>query len=163
MHSYKGPTDFIFAGKPHTKRPMSIYRTILEEFQKVQHIAEMDQRKENSKRRKYTLHSFRRTSFSIINEQTNSEFAHYFLGHSGSPYWTRKESERRNIYRTKCMPFLTVYQETRNNTIEAALKEKEQEIQLLRQRDTLNTDAILTLSDRLEQIAKEIEVLKQKK
>ena len=53
--------DFIFAGKPHTKRPMSIYRTLLEEFQKVQHIAEKDARKENSKRRKIILHSFRRT------------------------------------------------------------------------------------------------------
>jgi hypothetical protein len=40
--------------------------------------------------------------------------------------------------------------------------EKEQEIKLLRQRDAMNTDAISTLSDRLEQVFKEIEVLKQK-
>jgi hypothetical protein len=29
------------------------------------------------------------------------------------------------------MPFLTIYQETRDNTIEAALKEKDRSIQLL--------------------------------
>jgi integrase len=132
MYHYKQPTDFIFAAKPYTKHPMSIYRTLLEEFQKVQDIADKGHRKENSKRRKYTLHSFRRTCFSIINEQTNSEFAHYYLGHfSGSPYWTHKESERQNIYQTKCMPFLTIYQETRDNTIENALKKKDKSIQLL--------------------------------
>ena len=134
MYPYKGPSDFIFAGKPHTKHPMSIYRTILEEFQKVQHIADKDARKENSKRRKFTLHSFRRTCFSIINENTNSEFAHYYLGHSNSPYWTHNEIERHNIYRTKCMPFLTVYQESRDNSIEAALREKDQTIKLLSNR-----------------------------
>ncbi|MGH9976579.1 MAG: hypothetical protein ACRD8Z_12200, partial [Nitrososphaeraceae archaeon] len=41
--------------------------------------------------------------------------------------------------------------------------EKEQEIKLLRQRDAMNTDAITTLSDRLEQVFKEIEVLKERK
>jgi integrase len=134
MYPYKKSTDFIFAGKPHTKYPTSIYRTILDEFQKVQHIADKDARKENSKRRRFTLHSFRRTCFSIINENTNSEFAHYYLGHSNSPYWTHKEIERHNIYRTKCMPFLTVYQETRDNSIEAALREKDQTIKLLSNR-----------------------------
>jgi integrase len=134
MHPYKKPTDFVFAMKPHTKSPMSIYRTILEEFQRVQHIADKDARKENSRRRKITLHSFRRTTFSIINEQTNSEFAHYYLGHSNSPYWTHKEQERREIYRTKCMPFLTIYQETRDNTIENVLREKDRTIKLLTNR-----------------------------
>lgn len=131
MHSYKKPTDFVFAMKPHTKHPMSMYRTMLEEFQNVQHLSERDARKENSKRRKITLHSFRRTNFSIINEQTNSEFAHYYLGHSNSSYWTHKEEERRDIYFKKCMPFLTIYQETRDNTIEDALRQKDKAIQQL--------------------------------
>jgi len=134
MHPYKGPTDFVFAMKSHTKRPMSIYRTILEEFQKVQHIAEKDARKENSLRRKITLHSFRRTCFSIINENTNSEYANYFLGHHHSVYWTHTEKERREIYQKKCMPFLTIYQETRDNTIENALREKDITIKLLTNR-----------------------------
>ena len=74
----------------------------------------------------------RRTCFSIINENTNSQFADWFLGHHHSVYWTHNEEEKRNIYRTKCMPFLTIYQDTRNNTIENTLKEKDREIALLK-------------------------------
>jgi integrase len=158
----KQSQDLIFALEDG-KKPESLYTRLLEQFQKLEGIADKNQTKEGSHRRKVTLHSFRRTAYSIISENTSSDFANWFLGHHHSSYWTHKESERRNIYRTKCMPFLTVYQETRDNTIEAALKEKEQEIKLLRQRDALNTDAIATLSDRLEQVVKEIEVLKQKK
>lgn len=129
-HSSKQPQDLIFALEDG-KKPESIYTRILEQFQKLQHIAEKGQRKENSRRRKITLHSCRRTAFSIINENTNSEYANYILGHSNSPYWTHKETERRNIYHTKCMPFLTIYQETRDNTIENALREKDKAIQQL--------------------------------
>lgn len=92
---------------------------MLEQFERLQKMADKDQRKENLRRRKITLHSFRRTAFSIINEQTNSEYANWFLGHNHSVYWTHKEAERRSPYRTRCMPFLTIYQETRDNTIEA--------------------------------------------
>ena len=134
MHPSKRPEDFIFAMKEDTRIPTSIYNRLLEQFQKLQHIAEKDQRKENSERRKITLHSLRRTCFSIINEQTNSEYANWFLGHNHSVYWTHKEQERREIYRTKCMPFLTIYQETRDNTIENALREKDRTIKLLTNR-----------------------------
>ena len=133
MHSSKQPQDLIFAIEDG-KKPESIYTRLLEQFQKLQRIVVKDQRKENSKRRKITLHSFRRTCFSIINENTNSEFANYFLGHHHSVYWTHKETERRNIYHTKCMPFLTIYQETRDNTIENALREKDITIKLLTNR-----------------------------
>jgi integrase len=133
MHPSKRPDDLIFALEDG-RLPRSIYTRLLEQFQKLQHITEKDTRKENSLRRKITLHSFRRTCFSIINENTNSEFANYFLGHHHSVYWTHKEQERRDLYRTKCMPFLTIYQETRDNTIEAALREKDQTIKLLTNR-----------------------------
>lgn len=120
MHS----DTLIFSIQKRSKVPKTIYFKKLHQFEKLQTIANKDQRKENSRRRKITLHSFRRTCFSIINEQTNSEYANWFLGHNHSVYWTHKEQERRNIYRIKCMPFLTIYQETRDNTIEASLKER---------------------------------------
>jgi len=134
MHPSKRPQDFIFAMKIDTREPNSIYNRLLEQFQKLQHIADKDARKENSERRKLTLHSLRRTCFSIINEQTNSEYANWFLGHNHSVYWTHKEQERREIFRTKCMPFLTVYQDTRSNTLEDALREKDKTIKLLTNR-----------------------------
>lgn len=130
MHETKRPYDLIFSIRG-TNKPIVIYNRVLEQFEKLQSIANKDQRKENSKRRKYTLHSFRRHTFSTINEQTNSEYANWFLGHNHSVYWTHKEQERREIYRTKCMPFLTIYQETRDNTIENTLKEKERTIAML--------------------------------
>jgi hypothetical protein len=38
------------------------------------------------------------------------------------------------MYASKCMPFLTIYQETRDDTIESALKEKDRTIKLLTNR-----------------------------
>ena len=128
------PETLIFSVKKDAKAPSTIYFKILLQFEKLERIADKDQRKENSKRHKITLHSFRRTAFSIINEQTNSEYANWFLGHNHSVYWTHKEEARREIYRTKCMPFLTIYQETRDNTIEDALQEKDRTIKLLTNR-----------------------------
>ncbi len=126
------PDTLVFSIQKRSKSAETIYFKMLHQFEKLQTVANKDARKENSRRRKITLHSFRRTCFSVINEQTNSEFANWFLGHNHSVYWTHKEQERREIYRTKCMPFLTIYQETRDNTIENALKEKNTEIQILR-------------------------------
>jgi hypothetical protein len=76
------------------------------------------------------------------------------LGHNKSPYYTIKESERREIYATKCMKYLTFLDystllEATGKIIEAKLSEKEKEMQLLRQRDSMNTDAIATLSDQV--------------
>ena len=127
------PTDLIFALE-NGKKPESLYTRLLEQFQKIERIADKDQRKEGSHRRKITLHSFRRTTYSIISENCSSDFANWFLGHHHSSYWTHKESDRCEIYRTKCMPFLTIYQETRDNSIEAALREKDQTIKLLTNR-----------------------------
>jgi hypothetical protein len=82
---------------------------------------------------------------------------------SRSVYYTKKEPERRKIYST-IEKYLTILDyslfETHGRNIETKLQEKEQEIQLLRQRDALNTDAISALSDKLAHIAKEIEILK---
>ena len=48
--------------------------------------------------------------------------------------------------------------------IEGRLYEKgRQEIRLLRQRDEMNTDAISALSDKLAEVAKEVEAIKQAK
>jgi integrase len=47
--------------------------------------------------------------------------------------------------------------------VSAKLGEKEKEIQLLNQRDSMNTDAIATLSDKLSQVMKEIEIMKKQR
>ena len=100
-----------------------------------------------------TLHSFRRFVKTVISDQTNTDYSEWFLGHNKSPYYTKKEPERREIYATKCMKYLTFLDYTKleatGKNIEAKLSEKEKEIQLLRQRDSMNTDAIASLSDNM--------------
>jgi integrase len=154
------PDTLIFSIRKDGRAPVTIYYKMLLQFEKLQAIADKDQRKENSKRHKITLHSFRRTAFSIINEQTNSEYANWFLGHNHSVYWTHKEAERSNIYLTKCMPFLTIYQETRDNTIETALREKDRTIKLLTSRIAdieHDQKIIMDLLQDLEQLKKKLE------
>jgi integrase len=56
---------------------------------------------------------------------------------------------------------LTEKSREENYIIKGKLSEKEQEIQLLGQRDTMNADAIATLSDKLSQVMKEIEIMKR--
>lgn len=125
-------SDLIFALRNDTKSPKAIYVKLLQKFNQVQEKADRDQRKDNSRRRKITFHSFRRTCFSIISENVSSEFAHWFIGHDHSVYWTWKEPERRKIYATKCIPSLIIADyralDTRSKNIEVALKEKDREL-----------------------------------
>lgn len=76
-------------------------------------------------------------------------------------YWTHKEQERREIYRTKCMPFLIVYQDSRSNTLEDALKEKDRTIKLLTNRiadvECEQQNIITLLQDRGATLKKELE------
>ena len=116
-------------------------------------------------RRKITLHSFRRFVKTVISDQADQDYSEWFLGHSKSPYYTKKELERREVYSTKCMKYLTFLDyttlEATGKNIEAKLSEKEKEIQLLRQRDSVNTDAIANLSDQFMKLMAEVNELKK--
>ena len=56
---------------------------------------------------------------------------------------------------------LTEKSKEENYIIRGKLSEKEQEIQLLNQRDSMNADAIATLSDQLAKVMQEIELMKK--
>ena|ERR671914_291664 len=58
---------------------------------------------------------------------------------------------------------LTEKNKEENYIIKGKLSEKEKEIQLLTQRDSINTDAISALSDQLSKVMQEIEILKNRK
>ena len=58
---------------------------------------------------------------------------------------------------------LTEKSKEENYIIKGKLSEKEKEIQLLTQRDSMNTDAIATLSDQLTKVMQEIEILKKQR
>lgn len=163
------PEDLVFSiySINREPNPRNLYVKLICEFQKLLAATGMAERKENGihKRRKITLHSLRRFCKSVISNQVSQDYSEWFLGHSRSPYYTLKESERREIYATKCMKYLTFldYQtlESTGKNIEAKLSEKENEIQLLRQRDSMNTDAIAGLSYKMQELMLKVQELEK--
>ena len=160
------PDDLVFTVH-NSAKPNVVYIKVLTEFQKLLALTGLDKRKEDGvqKRRKITLHSFRRFVKTVISDQTNQDYSEWFLGHNKSPYYTKKEPERREIYGTKCMKYLTFLDyttlEATGKNIEAQISEKEKEIQLLHQRESVNTDAIQNLSDQLIKVMAEVRELKK--
>lgn len=142
--SYKNkiPTSY-----KETKRlAHNIYIRINIDFMKLLQKVGMDKRKEsglvNKKRHEITLHSFRRFTYSTVEDQTNTGYANYILGHSNSPYHTKKEEVRTEMYLTKCMPELTILDysalEATGKDIQSRLEQKDaQLLQLQRRLDSI--------------------------
>ena len=65
-----------------------------------------------------------------------------------------------NITLQKQIAELTEKSKEENYIIKGKLSDKEKEIQLLRQRDSVNSDAIATLSDQIQKLMQEVESLK---
>ena len=57
------------------------------------------------KRRQITLHSFRRFVKTTISDLGYADYSEYFIGHSGSTYWRKKDFEKAEIFR-KIEPYL---------------------------------------------------------
>jgi integrase len=127
----KDADDIVF-GLRKKPNPMRLYADIAHEFAKIMDSVGFAERKDNSKRRKVTLNSLRRFVDTTVSDSAGKDYAEWFLGHNKSPYWTRKEQERREIYATKCMKYLTFLDyttlEARGKGIEANLQEKDKEI-----------------------------------
>jgi integrase len=165
----KDPTDLVFSvyNTVNEPDPRHLYIKVLLEFEKLLTVVGLDERKEDGRRlrRKVTLHSLRRHAKGVISNQVNQDYSEWYLGHSRSPYYTLKESERREIYATRVMKYLTFLDystlETTGKNIESKLSEKEKEIQLLRQRDSMNTDAIANLSDKMQELVLKVQELEK--
>ena len=106
----------------------------------------------NERRRQITLHSFRRFVKTTISDLGYSDFSEYFIGHSGSTYWRKKESEKDELFK-KIEPYLTflnIHQlERQGADIQTKVEELEELNQSLRNRDKMKDDAIAQLSDQL--------------
>jgi integrase len=106
----------------------------------------------NNRRRQITLHSFRRFVKTTISDLGYADFSEWFIGHSGSTYWTKKDLEKAEIFR-KIEPYLTFLNipqlERQGADIQSKVEELEEINQSLRSRDKLKDDAISQLSDQL--------------
>jgi integrase len=151
---HNNPDDDLVFTISNSKIPQSFYPKVVFEFQKLLKVVNMDERKEGMRRRKITLHSFRRFCKSVISNQVNQDYSEWFLGHSKSPYYTIKESERKGIYATKCMKYLTFLDYTTldsvGKSIEAKLSEKDREIQAMKEKMTEMEKLMHTIGERLE-------------
>ena len=133
----KNTADFVFTCTTNVPVDViSLYNKLRLEFSKILSVVGLDQRKEGMQRRKITLHSFRRFAKTTISDQAGKDYSEWFLGHNKSPYYTKKEPERREIYAAKCMKYLTFLDyttlEATGKNIEAKLEEKDSEMQAMK-------------------------------
>jgi hypothetical protein len=92
-----------------TPAPISLYTDLAGSFANTLDRMNKGHREEgsNGRRREITLHSFRRFVKTTISDLGYSDYSEYFIGHSGSTYWCKKESEKAELFR-KIEPYLTV-------------------------------------------------------
>lgn len=166
----RNPDDFVFSTfsireKPN---PHNLYSKLLIVFQKLLAVSNLDDRKENGihKRRKITLHSFRRNCYGVLSTQVSKDYADFYLGHFNKcVYFTLKEPERREIFATKVMRYLTFLDysalESGQKSIEEKLAAREQEIFLLKQRDITTTVNVQQLSDELLKLTKRVSAMEE--
>jgi integrase len=156
----KSDDDLVFTTKFRNQpNPTGIYIKIVQEFNRVLKIVGMDSRKDGMKRHCITLHSFRRFVYGIISDQAGKNYAEYWLGHASSEYHVKKETEKRETYLQKVMPFLTFLDynmlDSTSRGILSQLETKDKEIAYLRERD-------LKHEVEFEKLAADIEALKNK-
>ena len=147
----KNDNDLIFGTK---KTPKWIYNKLRIEFNKVLANVDKGERKDGEQRRKITLNSFRRFVKSVVAEQASTDYSEWLIGHAKSSYWVKKPEEKGQIYATKCMKYLTFLDytvlEATGKNIEAKISEKENEIQLLRQRDQIKDQELQSMKEHIQ-------------
>ena len=151
----KKGTDLVFAVYQDKKMPNPdcLYDDLGKSFGKTLERSGKGSREENNQRRRQiTLHSFRRFVKTTISDLGYADFSEWFIGHSGSTYWTKKDSEKAEIF-SKIEPYLTFLNipqlERQGADIQTKVEELEMVNESLRNRDKLKDDAIAQLSDQL--------------
>jgi integrase len=151
----KRDTDLVFAvyQDKNTPNPDFLYDDLSKSFANtLDRSGKGDREDGNQRRRQITFHSFRRFVKTTISDLGYADFSEWFIGHSGSTYWTKKDSEKAEIF-LKIEPYLTflnVHQlERQGADIQSKVEELEQLNQSMRDRDKMKDDAIAHLSDQL--------------
>jgi integrase len=161
-------SDLVFSthrssGNP---KPVSLYVELRTSFAKMLDRMGKGTREDgNERRRQITLHSFRRFVKTTISDLGYQDFSEYFIGHSGSTYWTKKESEKAEIFQKieSYLTFLNVYQlERKGADIQSKVDELEELNHSLVERDRTKDDAIAQLSDQLMTLTVRLQEIERK-
>ena len=163
----KDDSDLVFAvyqNKAITKT-LSLYQDLVKSFAKTLDRMGKGAREDGNRRRQITLHSFRRFVKTTISDLGYTDYSEYFIGHSGSTYWRKKDSEKAEIF-CKIEPYLTflnVHQLQRQGAdIQTKVEELEELNQSLRQRDKVKDDAIAQLSDQLVSLSARLQEIERR-
>src|SRR6478735_11194012 len=160
--------DLVFAvyQNKNLPNPLSLYQDLVRSFAKTLDRMGKGAREDgNERRRQITLHSFRRFVKTTISDLGYADYSEYFIGHSGSTYWRKKDSEKAEIFR-KIEPYLTflnVHQlERQGADIQTKVDELEQLNQSMRDRDKMKDDAIAHLSDQLVSLSARLQEIERR-
>jgi integrase len=165
----KKDTDIVFAVYQNSKTPAptSLYTDLARSFGKTLDRMNKGDREDgsNKRRREITLHSFRRFVKTTISDLGYGDYSEWFIGHSGSTYWTKKDAEKAEIFQ-KIEPYLTFLNvqqlERQGADIQTKVEELEEVNQSLRQHDKVKDDAISQLSDQLMVLTTRLQELEKK-
>ncbi len=149
---------------------LRLYVTLAVEFDKILDQLGIGYEDATERRRKITLHSFRRWVKSVISDLGYSDYSEYFIGHSGSTYYRKSDREKFQLFK-RLEPSLTYLDQTAlekkhadlQNRLEIMEHENLNLQKTIHEREAVNNDVIGSLSDQLMKVMKEIEVLKKQK
>jgi hypothetical protein len=140
-------------GSPRSPRskPHNTYYHMAALFSRTLDRIGMGSREEsNERRRKITLHSLRRFTKSTISDLGYSDYSEWFIGHAGSTYWRKKDSEKAEIFK-KIEPYLTFLNLPQLERQGADLETKIEELQdinhLLRNKQNEKEEQIKNLEE----------------
>jgi integrase len=164
----KKQTDLVFAVYQDTKMPapLNLYGDLMRSFGKtLDRMGKGSREDGNERRRQITLHSFRRFVKTTISDLGYSDFSEYFIGHSDSTYWTKKDADKAEIFQ-KVEPYLTFLNvqqlERQGADIQTKVEELEEVNRSLRRRDKVKDDAISQLSDQLIDLTTRLQEIERK-
>ena len=151
------PNELVFSqyqtGNP---KPDVLYENLGILFAKTLDRIGMGSREDgNENRRKITLHSYRRFVKSTISDLGFSDYSEWFIGHAGSVYWKKNDSEKAELFK-KIEPYLTFLDiqqlERKGADMETQIVELREVNQRLRNSEQIREERDRKSSERLSQL-----------
>jgi integrase len=158
--------DLIFTSRKYDSvEPKHIYMDLCHHFEKTLDRMGKGAREHGNKgRRKITFHSFRRFVKTTISDLGYQDFSEFMIGHAGSTYWRKKDSEKGELFK-KVEPYLTYLNihslERQGADIQSKIEELEVLNVSLRERDKMKDDIISGLSDKLITLSERMEAIER--
>ncbi len=123
----------------------------------------------NEMRREITFHSFRhsfrRFVKTTISDLGYADYSEWYIGHVGSTYWRKKDSEKAEIFKKieSYLTFLNIPQlERQGADLQTKIEELQEINQVLREKDKMKEDVISNLSDKLIMLSERLDEVERK-